>query len=298
VRPVYLSLLWGLLLLSCSDKTPPAPYTEDEVQRLNREIRLNSLTPDQYVTDLLAENDRVMVTESAGYGEGLEVLKYLLPLLHSRGITRLDLWFLPRDGFVQANALVNASRFFEESAADLMGRASYRYLYGEHLEFLRYLYDFNHTLEEGEPRLVLTDLTSPAEEGIKGLLYGTEPLAGVPSLYIQSPPEWRKRVKGGEKTLIDRLNQLYDGSEGAPFFFVAPSDHFLWEKTGEEALLVLARPLSLSPCTPLAGGINRTNYLAALKDFPDIPLKKPAPAAIYLMKRAQRRYLKELVNSP
>ncbi|MBN2628889.1 MAG: hypothetical protein JXA95_19655 [Spirochaetales bacterium] len=296
VKEKILTILFAgmiFLLSSCGEKTLPLPYTQDEADHYAREIRMKSQTPDDYVMGVLKEENLIALVDRKGYSAGLDVLKYLLPLLHSEGIVDLDLWFIPRDGFVQANALLNSSRFFPDSAADLMGRADYLHLYGEHLAFLRYLYEFNSNLEEGEEKIRLTDLSS-GESNVKGILYRTEAKPGINNLYIQNPLILGELAADRERDLINRMAQLYRNMDGGSFFFVAPADHFLREGGDADPLLILAEPLTIRPCSPLKGGINRSNYEKALKDFPEITFRKPAPAVIFFMRSAQRSFIKEL----
>jgi hypothetical protein len=294
-KKILAILLAGVIsmLFSCGEKPRPLPYTQDEADRYAREIRMNKLTPENFVMGVLEEDNQLALVDRKGYAMGLEVLKYLLPLLHSEGIVDLDLWFIPRDGFVQANALLNSSRFFPDSAAGLMGRADYLHLYEEHLVFLRYLYDFNRNLDEGEERIRLTDLSS-GESDVKGILYRTEAKPGINNLYIQNPLILGELSADREKYLINRMSQLYRNMDGGSFFFIAPADHFIREGGSADPLLILAAPLTVKSCTPLKRGINRGNYEEALEDFPEITFRKPAPAAIFFMRNAQRGYLKEL----
>ncbi|MDC7219586.1 MAG: hypothetical protein PQJ59_06565 [Spirochaetales bacterium] len=281
-----------LLTLSCGKEKHPRPYTVDEAALLAREIRLNSIKPDKWVLDQFKENEVVTLVDTRGYSGGLEVLKYLVPLLHSEGIVQLDLWFIPEDGLVQANALLNGTLFYADSAADLSGRAGYLYLYEEHLDFLRYLYDFNSTLEEGEDRLILTKLTG---EEAGGLVYTYEIPQNGPALLIQNPPALSLLDDEDEGHLLNRIEQVFEYLEGEEPFFVLGTDHF-FRTNGENStpLLILSEPGRLPLCHPLKKGINKSNYEEALSDFPNQHITAPAFLAIRYMKKAQKKYLRAL----
>ena len=286
--PLFVALFF---LSSCSEPARVLPYESDEAEKRAAEIRRNGIAPDSWVLQALENADTVNLVDSPGYGMGLDVIKYLLPLLHSRGITELDLWFIPEEGYAQANALLRASRFFTDSAADLCGRIGFLTLYEEQIDFLRYLYNFNHNLDAGEEGIMLTSLPS---EGGKGLIYSLEPREEMPLLYIQSPTRMKALEAEGESDLKDRLDQLIPLLRGKAPFFVADEDHFLWEKGDRIPLLVLAEPGKIGTCTPLDGGINKANYETALEDFPDQVLRKPPFLAVLFMERAQRHFLKTL----
>jgi hypothetical protein len=57
---------------------------------------------------------------------------------------------------------------------------------------------------------------------------------------------------------------------------------------------MLKQPGTLTLCTTFTGGINKENAAEALKDFPEISIKA-AWAAVPLMKRAQKKFLKNIV---
>ncbi|MDC7224085.1 MAG: hypothetical protein PQJ60_10115 [Spirochaetales bacterium] len=285
------AVLLSLLFFSCGDKKEFLPYSVDEAERGARDIRLDSLKPDRWILDRFEEQNTVALVDTRGYSGGLETLEYLVPLLHSRGIVELDLWFIPKDKLIQANALLNASLFYNDSAADLSGQADYLYLYEEHVDFLRYLYDFNKTLGEDEDKMILTDLRD--REG-KGVIYTYELQEGAANLLIQSPPALSVLERSNEKGLRTKMAQIFPLLEGEAPFFIMDQDHFLWENDQPYPLLVLSEPGVLQPCHPLEEGINKGNYERALTDFPDQVISAPPFLAISLMKKAQKRYLKSL----
>ncbi len=289
---IGLPLFLLLLLFSCREEEAVQPYSADEAEKLAAEIRRHSDKPDRWVIEALEGTDTVNLVDGAAYGQGLEVLKYLLPLLHSRGITNLDLWFIPDDGLLQANALLRASRFFADSAAELSGRTGYLTLYEEHIDFLRYLYDFNHNLEEGEEGITLAVLP---EEGEKGIIYSLEGKEDIPNLYIQNPLLLDSLEEGGEKNLKGKLNQLIPLLEGRAPFFLAGEGHFLWDGEAPYPLLIVDKPGNIAPCHPFEGGINRENFDKALADFPDQMIRKPPFLAVFFMERAQRIYLRNQI---
>jgi hypothetical protein len=290
-KAYYFLLILPLLFLSCGGKKKPLPYTVDEANKLAREIRINHTKPDDWVMEKLEEGKTVNLVETRGYAGGLEVLKYLVPLLHSKGVFLLDLWFIPEDGLVQANALLTSTLFYENSAADLSGETGYLYLYEEHLDFLRYLYDFNKNLEKGETPMTLATL--PLEE-TRGVIYSYEPIEGGSPLIIQNPPALEKLKEEGEDYLINQMNQLFPLLNEVKPFFVVDQEHFLWKQENQSPLLVLAMPETLTPCHPLEKGINKENYKKALSSFPKQIIKGPAFLGKALMKRAQKKYIKRL----
>jgi hypothetical protein len=288
---VFVILFTVFLFFSCQEKTVPLPFDTEEAQSLAAQIRRNPLKPDKHILSLFNENPRVELVDFPGYTGVVELLEYMMPLLYDEGIREYDLWFIPPDGLKQVNAILNASRFFPQSAADIIGRVSYLYQFKEYVDFLEAVYNFNKSLPpESPPVTVVTDSSLPCLK----LSRETAETSEIPLLYIQSPLLFESFISKNDPTALQKIKQVSLYLKGGENLYVIDDelrDSFLKE---DISIIMLKQPGTLTLCTPFTGGINKENAAEALKDFPEISIKA-AWAAVPLMKRAQKKFLKNIV---
>lgn len=286
-------LIAVLILFSCRPEETVLPLTENEADDLA--VALTELpSPAEYVLSLYGTDRTVELIDYPGYRGSVEILKYLIPLLHDRGIRDLSLWFVPDDGLVQANALLGASLFFYESAREMVGRVSYLHLYEEYIDLLRYLYDFNLTLSEGEQPMTLISLDE-AENGEGTCLILRKELSPDGTnhpIFLESPRFYDEQEY--DPLLKARVDQLTSRLDFDRSLFVLPGEsELLFSRSPREFAVIF---MDMTPeeaiCHPADGGINRENALLALRDFPDVKVSHPL-ISVPLMTWKQRRYLKE-----
>jgi hypothetical protein len=182
-------------------------------------------------------------------------------------------------------------RFFPQSAADIIGRVSYLYQFKEYVDFLEAVYNFNKSLPpESPPVTVVTDSSLPCLK----LSRETAETSEIPLLYIQSPLLFESFISKNDPTALQKIKQVSLYLKGGENLYVIDDelrDSFLKE---DISIIMLKQPGTLTLCTPFTGGINKENAAEALKDFPEISIKA-AWAAVPLMKRAQKKFLKNIV---
>jgi hypothetical protein len=184
--PVLAVLLLSACLISCGDSSAGNGNTEE--QQLIIRLERNSVNPGQLIADLSEESSVILIAETRGFRENLLVLEYLVPVLHSRGITSMGIWFA--DDLYQdtLDRLLSDPDESESLADEIIRLSSPRWGYTEYRDFLLYVRNFNLSLPENEKPFTLIALGS--RNGLScspdGIPEDEPAILFVPSVQIRS----------------------------------------------------------------------------------------------------------------
>lgn len=106
------------------------------------------VSPDDYLISKFKDADIVLLAEDHGVKENLDFVKKMIPKLYAHGIYMLGMEFGAYEDQKQLDSLINAPRYNEKLARQLMFNYNTRWAIVEYMNLYKAAWEWNHSLPE------------------------------------------------------------------------------------------------------------------------------------------------------
>ena len=106
------------------------------------------MSPDDYLISKFNDADIVLLAEDHGVKENLDFVKKMIPKLYANGIYMLGMEFGAYEDQKQLDSLINAPRYNEKLARQLMFNYNTRWAIVEYMNLYKAAWEWNHSLPE------------------------------------------------------------------------------------------------------------------------------------------------------
>ena len=106
------------------------------------------MSPDDYLISKFKDADIVLLAEDHGVKENLDFVKKMIPKLYANGIYMLGMEFGAYEDQKQLDSLINAPRYNENLARQLMFNYNTRWAIVEYMNLYKAAWEWNHSLPE------------------------------------------------------------------------------------------------------------------------------------------------------
>lgn len=306
---IFLTVAQGLL--SCSEKAARLRLEREELSRLVRFTETHRMTPAEIIDRYTEKPGTLLVTAPEGYCETPELIRFMIPVLHRKGITELGVFFISPEGAGMAEALTEPGGYSDEKGNRVLFLADPAWGYAEYRELFSYTAQFNALLEAGEPPFRLKPLyrnrsfhtesaaalTGPEKTTVfiipqKDLATVSEYLEKETSgqlsvLMLYGPLEQKKRISLPWKGMLDKtIKELRPDRIPCALPLVDLPHTEIFRPAGSIDAILLIRPSRrFKAVTPIENFITRDNREEAMERFPEKIPPKPIFRSIGKMNR-------------
>ncbi|WP_163308393.1 alpha/beta hydrolase-fold protein [Dysgonomonas sp. 521] len=163
-------------------------------------IRDNGIEPSTYLVSKFQRYDLVLLGEDHGIKNHLDFVQDLIPQLYRNGVTNLCMEFGAFEMQARLDSLLNADKYDEQTARDMMFYYNVGWAYKEYTDIYRKVWEFNKTLPAGKKKFRIVNISYQYDWSEFGLPRNPENMSKV--FYRGTPDDFRTRII--EKEVIEK----------------------------------------------------------------------------------------------
>jgi hypothetical protein len=131
---------------------PLPELSEEALSRMERHLRDNYRTPEDFILDSFVDHDVVIVGEHHRIRHDARLIRDMIPLLHENGVRILGIEFFPRADQEMIDALVSAPSYDPTVARQVLFDGLVFWGYQEYADLLEAAWALNRSLAPDAPR--------------------------------------------------------------------------------------------------------------------------------------------------
>lgn len=264
----------ALLLVSCSSGKTGIPEESVDTFWLKQQP-----LPYQVAEKWMQDYEEISLLDVPNYSEAPQLFMHLLPLLHREGFLYLDLWFLPAEFRPVFQEIIDAESFERDNTLNELKKISAYHLQERYLSLLKYLWDFQQTLEVDEESFHFE--RKEDDKTFHFIMDQSDQQGPLMLLYSNDCP-WPYELPNHPVNILEQKDEIICLEHKE-------------ESTPPVALVLWKHPEEFTPTPPLVKEINKEDIPGILKDFPNQKLEKPLFLALWKVRgRLKKDFKREM----
>jgi hypothetical protein len=295
-----LLLLPALVMISCSGGSFKAP---DESLRHSYNYESSRISIVSLIENDIAEEKKIQIAVHQKSPEALELMKFIIPVLHDRNQLNISFWFLDGNSDAEITAFLK-DKVDAPSAEDLLFNTDPRNTgYQEYREFLFGMRTFYKSLSDPENMTI----GNAADSFIRFSLFNDENQNNSRSHYLVHSPllidnsKWELPFHGQLYYMmindwpLNHYSAIKIKGSVLEDMFLTIRDESEERRAGSylDALILMSYPDNYTPFSSIPSFINEENITDAVKFYPrQIIREKTKPATYLVNKKVERKHRK------